>query len=424
MVGNYIVIRFKGELASLHDKYTIEISQLFAKDFFLAGLIATRPCHLQVEVKKYIESENELLVRIVSYNEEAGQFTYLQNENQNLLTKITSIRITGGSETMSLYAMGLKDSPSKKPKLKYDQVKLPIEDSKKPIESKIKKHQLTLNINFSIKKLTFDKGCVFFEYKITELDSKVEIVVENGFIDPVHDSIKPYFSKILELEKINVNVTIEYSQNTDHRSSIKTITDLKASSNDIDRITPELIERVKYKYLKNKIRQDNLNEKSLLTKEEFLQLNDGSENIKELYESDEALLEALTNVTQTKHHQHLLFLSEIHDHKTMRLRFIPRPISFMFLVNGESKDYFVWETSDTKEATYVWSNPIKDIEKRKPDLMKRLGEIDLIITRILNEGKNQYIEESEEGFTRVRHTYLDNSDGFNRWKKDLLNTII
>lgn len=71
------------------------------------------------------------------------------------------------------------------------------------------------------------------------------------------------------------------------------------------------------------------------------------------YENEKKFFNDLLNVTDTKHYKHLRFLSSKHFHKTMKLRFVHKPFSFIFLLEGNKNYHIVWEVLDTKEATYV-----------------------------------------------------------------------
>lgn len=283
------------------------------------------------------------------------------------------------------------------------------------------KHERTHHIKYPIQKLIFNDGNVSFSCELDSIKTSIEVVIENDFIKKIHDSIRPYFSNVLNTKYINVVISLRYTTTTDSNSSRIDIEEVYSKSSEIDRITPDLIENVKLRFLRSQISKPNTNDKSLLTKDELLLMGSNNESTKELFENDEDLLEAILKITNTKHHEHLQFLSEIHDHKTMRLRFVTKPISFIFLITGKADFHFVWETSDTKEATYIWAAPKSQITDKSLSLKQKLNELDLIITEIIQNGKMPYIQKQEESFTRIIHTYTENLDGFNRWKHDLLN---
>jgi hypothetical protein len=53
-----------------------------------------------------------------------------------------------------------------------------------------------------------------------------------------------------------------------------------------------------------------------------------------LYGREEDLLENILSLKHYKHHQHLRYLSKIHESAILKLRFVLEPFSFVFLVSG------------------------------------------------------------------------------------------
>jgi hypothetical protein len=132
------------------------------------------------------------------------------------------------------------------------------------------------------------------------------------------------------------------------------------------------------------------------------------------YSNEKDLLDDLLQITDTKHYKNLRYLSDIHAHHIMKLRFVIKPFSFIFLVPGDKKYHIVWETLDSEEATYVW-HADKDLKVLKSTLQK----IEDIINVIKVQGKIAYINTSEDPFRRVFHDYSDLKDGFVKWKAEL-----
>jgi hypothetical protein len=432
-----IVINLDGDYASLFEGHKIEIKHLFSLDDFISGLIAERPCHLLVRIRSIIDSGKTVNIDIISYHEGEGNFKPWQVQSSEFLKDVERVQIILGSSTSRFFAMGLKNAPQNRPKLPSDYAPINytipkvIEPSVKKPESEgrtskpktITNHSKTLRIRYPFEKLLFNEGNVSFSHFIDELSQRIDIVIENDFIAEIHESIKPYFSKVLKTKHINVTVSIEYTKAEGIPLSRTQISILKTHSQEVDRITPEIIEEVQLKYLRSHINSVNTTDKSLLTKEDLLKTTSEKEDLNKLYENDLELFEAILKITDTKHHDHLHHLSELHNSEIMRLRFIPRPVSFIFLVKGDLNYHFIWETSDTKEATYIWSYS-KNVINGKIDLKKKLNELDTTITEIINNGKNSYIKRKEENFKRIIHTYTDSLDGFNRWKEELKNVII
>jgi hypothetical protein len=132
------------------------------------------------------------------------------------------------------------------------------------------------------------------------------------------------------------------------------------------------------------------------------------------YKNDKELFEDLLAISDTKHYKHLRFLSSKHSHEIMKLRFVHKPFSFIFLIEGGRDYHIVWETLDTEEATYVWH-----IDKDINELKKTLRKIEGIINTIKVQGKTVYISSTDDPFRRIYHDYSDIVDGFVKWKSDL-----
>jgi hypothetical protein len=136
------------------------------------------------------------------------------------------------------------------------------------------------------------------------------------------------------------------------------------------------------------------------------------------YSNDKELFEDLLTISNTKHYKHLRFLSSKHSHDTMKLRFVHKPFSFIFLIQGDRNYHIIWETLDTEEATYVW-HITKDINLLKMTLRK----IEDIINVIKVQGKTAYISSTEDPFRRIYHDYSELVDGFVKWKGELENIL-
>jgi hypothetical protein len=98
----------------------------------------------------------------------------------------------------------------------------------------------------------------------------------------------------------------------------------------------------------------------------------------------------------------------------MKLRFIHKPFSFVFLVEGERKYHLVWETLDTEEATYIWP-----AEKNLAALKQKLQKLEDIIQVIKVQGKTAYIHQSDDDYRRIYHDYSNLIEGFGKWKTEL-----
>ena len=69
------------------------------------------------------------------------------------------------------------------------------------------------------------------------------------------------------------------------------------------------------------------------------------------------------------------------------------------------------ETLDTEEATYIWH-----FEKDKQVLVDKLKQTDHDLNTIRNHGRQLFLENLPENFSRIVHNYSDERKGFILWK--------
>ena len=72
-----------------------------------------------------------------------------------------------------------------------------------------------------------------------------------------------------------------------------------------------------------------------------------------LYQSDQQLIDDLLAIKNSKHYQHLQFLSSKHLSSVLKVRFVLEPFSFLFLLAGDTRYHIIWETLNSEEATYL-----------------------------------------------------------------------
>ena len=236
-----------------------------------------------------------------------------------------------------------------------------------------------------------------------------EITIPKYDIREEFDAVKNYFANILKTKKIEVKVYIEITD--DEVSSIE------AKSPEIEKINKNLIDNVKFEFVKDTIRKKiNIDiDKSLFTMDEYFEtFADEKFKANTFYKNDKELFEDLLSISNTKHYKHLRFLSSKHSHSIMKLRFVHKQFSFIFLIEGDRNYHIIWETLDTEEATYVW-HISKDINILKTTLIK----IEEIINVIKVQGKTAYISSTDDQFRRIYHDYSELVDGFIKWKGEI-----
>jgi superfamily II DNA or RNA helicase len=267
-------------------------------------------------------------------------------------------------------------------------------------ESEIADGQVNEQIEVAIEKLDFRYGAIAINYAIAEFNNKeVEFEVTNLDVRPEFTVLKPYFAKFIKRETVFINIRVTLQQN---RVVVKS-----ATSADLDKISREVIESVKFRFLNKQIIKGIHNgDENLLGAQ---QLQGGNEQ--SIYSTDEDLLENILALKQYKHQRNLRYLSQKHDRSVLKLRFVLEPFSFAFLLSGNNQYHLVWETLDTEEATYIWH-----IEKIFDELEMRIREIDKLLGIIRSKGRQEYLETSPINFSRIVHDYSDDQKGFIVWK--------
>jgi hypothetical protein len=185
-----------------------------------------------------------------------------------------------------------------------------------------------------------------------------------------------------------------------------------ASSEDIDKINSSIIDNVRFQFVKKDILTFKGNPESstvINTLDNLL----GNEKVvaAAIFKSEQDLMDDILNIKDSKHYHQLKFLSSQHLSAVLKIRFILKPFSFLFLLTGEKKYHIVWETLNSEEATYIWH-----FEKSMDALRRGLKEIETILNEIKATSKLDYLRKEHENFSRVIHDYADIKSGFTAWK--------
>jgi len=270
-------------------------------------------------------------------------------------------------------------------------------------ESETVSGKINERIDVPIETLEFKFGAIGFKYRCEVFNhEEIEFEIENLNVRPEFAVLKPYFIKFLKKESVNIHVqaTLQHG-----RLIFKS-----AASIDLDKINREVIDSVKFRFLNKGIIKGVPSGKTNLLDAQQLQ---GGET-HPLYDSEEDLLENILSLKHYKHHQHLRYLSKIHESAILKLRFVLEPFSFVFLISGVQQYHLVWETLDTEEATYIWH-----IEKTMHELTLRIKDLDRVLGEIRINGRQAYLDTNSDNFSRIVHDYSDDQKGFILWK-DLL----
>lgn len=130
-------------------------------------------------------------------------------------------------------------------------------------------------------------------------------------------------------------------------------------------------------------------------------------------------MDDLLALKKSKHYHQLKYLSSKHEAGILKVSFTLQPFSFLFLLPGGKMYYVVWETLDTKEATYIW------YAEQTRDALRRLSDqIGNDLADIESAGRQLYIAKQIKNFFRVIHDYNDVKKGFIMWKAMLEQQMI
>ncbi len=256
-------------------------------------------------------------------------------------------------------------------------------------------------IKVSVAKLDFQYGSVCFRYSLTEISGETEFDIENQNIRPEFEVLKSYFEKFLKSKTIAVKICVVINDGT--------IVAQSADSADINKFNQELIESVRFQFTQKMFLGKH---KLTISKADEESSDTGNKNL--LYKSGEELLSDVLAKGKYLHQQQLIYLSDLHESGTLKIRFVLSPFAFVFLLVGEKQYHVILETLDTEEATYIWHIP-----KATSSLKDALPIIEKHLNMIRTEGRQLFLRSDPQNFSRIAHDYSDKRRGFIIWK-DLL----
>ena len=343
----------------------------------------------KLRVNSYNEEEGELFGEIIDYDFPISKVTDTK-QGSFYFYGIERIKFRSLDTSSFLRSVILKHQPFIETK--------EIDDDKKeqvPVEYVVLK---TMKVPFG--KINFLFGSVSFPIFIEELNQEIIFEIANPDIRPEFAAIRDYFIKALKKKLISANITVKYTA-----SQILSST---AKSEDIDSINSHMIDSVRFEFVKREIFKGKgraADDQSIHTMEDLLSSYDEG---KKLFSSETALFDDILNIKNSKHYLQLKYLSSKHEASVLKLRFVLQPFSFLFLLAGEKKYHIIWETLDSEEATYIWH-----ADKTRESLRIALGEIEIILRDIKQNGRQTFLEKESNNFSRVVHDYAEQ-------RKDLL----
>ena len=363
----------------------------------------------KVRVLGYDEESCELMTEIIDYHAKPEMNISKQSSLQFLI--IDKIKFRSIDTGHLLSAVELKKNPIIQ-KLSEPTVNYEVSDSAKKIVAKPIERMLSKTMKVPFNKIQFLHACISFRIFIDELQQEIAFEIENPDIRPEFEAIKDYFIKILKKKVIAAQIEIRFTD--------KEIISADASSEDIDKINVSIIDNVRFEFVKKEILTFKGNPESstvintldnLLAKERV--------TAGKIFKSEQDLIDDILNIKDSKHYFQLKFLSSQHLFTVLKIRFVLKPFSFLFLLTGEKKYHIVWESLNSEEATYIWH-----FEKSMDALRKGLKEIETILNDIKATSKLDYLRKEHENLSRVIHDYADIKNGFTAWKGMLEEKLV
>jgi len=264
-----------------------------------------------------------------------------------------------------------------------------FDETEYAIQTKEKNFIFEQPIKLALEQIEFRYGSFAFRYAIKEVNKELELEIENDDIRPEFEVLKPYFSKLLNLRYVSINVFAEFVNE-------KLVSQI-AHSADLEKLNRELIESVKFKFVTKTYFGKNPNHKFANNLLNINQLQ-SEEGNSALFDSEEEFIENVLKNRNLRHYRQIRYLASKHVSDILKIRFVLSPFSFVFLLQGTEQFHIVMETLDTEEATYIWH-----IERDITLLKNTLKEIDLSINVIRNDGRQVFLESQPQNFTRILH---------------------
>jgi superfamily II DNA or RNA helicase len=363
----------------------------------------------KVRVLSYDEESCELMTEIIDYHAKPVMNNSKQSSLQFLI--IDKIKFRSIDTGHLLSAVELKKNPIIQ-KLSEPAVNYEVSDRAKKIVAKPIERMLSNTMKVPFNKIQFLHACISFRIFIDELQQEITFEIENPDIRPEFEAIKDYFIKILKKKVIAAQIEIRFTD--------KEIISADASSEDIDKINSSIIDNVRFEFVKKEILSFKENPEGstvINTLDNLL----GKDKViaGKIFKSEQDLIDDILNIKDSKHYYQLKFLSSQHLSAVLKIRFVLKPFSFLFLLTGEKKYHIVWETLNSEEATYIWH-----LEKSMDALRKGLKEIEIILNDIKATSKLDYLRKEHDNFSRIIHDYTDIKSGFTAWKGVLEEKLI
>lgn len=284
-------------------------------------------------------------------------------------------------------------------------------------------HQIELRFSKKLEALCFGLGSVSFKKHIPQLQKSLDFEIQNPYLLPEFDYIKPWFAKALKTKNVVIDLLIKVSLDNQILSK-------SAKSKTLNRIDEALIETVKFQRSLGFTKKPLLNapDKSLFGAEDFFDGNQEDPSAGNVFgQSPEDLMNDLLNAKDVRNKRNIQYLARLQS-PSLPLKFTQHPdFGFLFFIEGQSQHHFAWELLDS-HATYLWS-----FEKETSSIPQQYARIEAILSKLRIMKREPYKRAYKEGlidsdlvFIALHHSHKNSSlvDSFPRWRHALMEKLV
>lgn len=288
-----------------------------------------------------------------------------------------------------------------------------------PTAEEMAEAKQVITFQIRIQELRFGMGIISGSKRVEEWGIVVDFAVENDFIVPEFDHVKPFFSKALGKRQVEVQLKASIREALDGQ--------LSAHSPELKRIDERLLEIVRMHGSSQFLKKPKLDlpDKSLFTDEELYEQYEENPLGEQLHSSAEDILQHLLDNHQVRNAKQLQYLAGKLQSPKQKIRFTLTPL-FGFLFSHKEKEYqhYIWELLNS-HATYLWS---ADPAAHSPSQQLKQLERNLQFIRV--HGRRAYRENQQQDpvfqFYAISHQYAKSLlvDSFPRWRNRLLERLL
>jgi hypothetical protein len=395
-----IIIKIENNRVLFNPGFFIDITQTNIPHEYLTFRTNT-PIYWKVEMINFIALSGLLRVTVLDYKKiDIESF----NEQGNK-AKVEKLEFVGQFDWQKLeplltaYRMGkfvdqlfnLKPLPTEieevapwiKARYEKQHLSLPTIRTSQPTSISVKQpiHR-TINENFWVdfEHSHFLYGRIAFKKQFVCLSKEIDLHITNDCILAEFENIKHWFIKRLKTTRFLVHVIIHLSDDE--------ITDMSVTSVQIDLITAELIDSIKYTRTNALIKEPRLNatDKGLFTAEDIFSTLDTDRNEANVFnQSERDIMNMLIESNNIRNKEQLVYLSSELQSELFPIHYTLDPhFGFLFFVEGQVNNHFIWELLNS-HATYVWT-----FGRLEQETKLQYQRIEQIINLIKTNGRASY----------------------------------